>query len=74
METGHSLTRMITLGISALAVASIAAYSAWVYRAGLAQTSGQVRLVARLEAQAVAWGDRESFLTNDGDYAIVRTS
>jgi Tol biopolymer transport system component len=52
----------IALAIAALAVVSVAVYSAWVYRAGLAQASDQVRLVARLEAQAVAQGDRESFM------------
>ncbi len=52
----------IALAIVALSVASVAVYSARVYRAGLAQASDQVRLVARLEAQAVAQGDSESFM------------
>ena len=41
----------IAFAIVALAAASVAVYSAWVYRAGLAQASEQVRLVARLESQ-----------------------
>jgi len=64
----------ITLAILALAVASVAAYSAWVYRSGLAQASDQVRLVARLEAQAVEQGDRESFMAlQDPDDAAWRS-
>jgi hypothetical protein len=52
----------IALAVVALAVVSVVVYSAWAYRAGLAQASDQVRLVARLEAQAVARDDRESFM------------
>jgi WD40 repeat protein len=52
---------LVLLGAVLLA-AALAVYSARTYRARLEQVSVQVRLVARLEAQAVSAGDRPTFL------------
>ncbi len=53
---------LVLLGAVLLAAAALAVYSAWTYRTRLEQVSVEVRLVARLEAQAVSAGDRPSFL------------
>lgn len=53
---------LVLLAAVLLAAAALAVYSAWTYRTRLDQVSEQVRLIARLESQAVSAGDRPSFL------------
>ena len=60
--------------IPVLAIATAAAYVAWMYTTRLDQVTGQVQQVARLELQSVAGGDPITFMAlQDPDDSAWRT-
>lgn len=61
--------------IPVLAIATAAAYVAWMYHTRLDRVTGQVQQVARLELQSVAAGDQVSFMAlQDPDDPTWRTT